>query len=133
MPRTDAHGHEISQAIGWLLGRPVLDKEMADALGWEASSYSKRSKADDFPTFEQLTRLAEYFQLSARVLQIWFAFLGEDIILVLTDEELVQYTRLGGGSHPTAPWRGGVMTATKTTKGKPRWEVQADKPGLDLP
>lgn len=132
MPRTDAHGHEISQAIGWLLGRNVLDKEMADALGWTAATYSRNKDEESFPTFEQLNQLADCFQLSARVLQIWFGLLTEDTILLLNDDELVQYTRLGGGSHPSAPWREGVMKVARNN-GPRRWQIQHDKPGLDRP
>jgi transcriptional regulator with XRE-family HTH domain len=138
MARTDTHGHDVSQAIGWLLGRNILDKEMAAVLGMEPATYSRNKEAADFPSFEQLHTLAEHFEVSVRVLAVWYRFpgFGDDMLFLFSDEEMDQYVLLGGGSHPSLPPRPRwvtteMRTAARTPARLRNLRVQPDKPGLD--
>ena len=44
--------------------RGKTQKELADYLGVERSTYAKYESGDSEPTFETLTKLAEYFQVT---------------------------------------------------------------------
>lgn len=108
MPRTNQDGKDIKLVIGWLAGHTVSDAEMADAVGIPTTNYSRRKDADDFPSFEELERLAQHFNLSSLALQVAFGYLNPQMVL-LDEEGLRQYVEQGGGEMPTFPTRRGEL------------------------
>lgn len=95
MPRTNQDGKDIRLTIGWLLGRPLSDAEMAEALDIPAATYSRRKDQDEFPSFEELQLLADKFQLHALALQVAFGYLDTHVVL-LDEVGMRQYMEQGG-------------------------------------
>ena len=104
MPRTNQDGKDIRLVVSWLCGRFVSDAEMADALGIPTTNYSRKKSDDEFPTFEELGKVAGHFSLSALALQVAFGYLDAGVVL-LDDEGMRQYVQQGGGDTPSFPRR----------------------------
>ena len=96
MPRLSRAGKDIGRVLEWLLNRDVPDGEIGSALNLPKATYSRRKDAEDFPSYAELTALAEYFGLSSRVLQIAFCWRGEDELILLNVEEMRQYVEQAG-------------------------------------
>lgn len=115
MPRRNQDDKDIRLVLGWLNGRHVTNDEMAAALDMPSSTFDRRVKADDFPSYEELDRLGPHFRVSPRVLQISFGFRGRDELVLLDQEEMRQWVELGGGDPPPVfPTRRGTQ-GTGTT------------------
>jgi len=113
MPRTNQDGKDIKLVLSWLNRRHMADTELAAALDMPPTNYSRRKDADDFPTFEELDRLASAFGLSARALQIAFGHLGADALVLLDVAELRQYAEQAT-VMPDFPTRGSSRASGKT-------------------
>ncbi len=98
VPRRNRAGKDIGRVLEWLLNRDIPDSEMGSALKLPKATYSRRKDADDFPNYAELTALAEYFGLSARVLQIAFGWRGEDELILLDVDEMRQYIEQAGAA-----------------------------------
>lgn len=98
MPRLNRAGKDLGRVLEWLLNRDVPDGEIGAALNLAKATYSRRKDADDFPNFAELTTLAGYFQVSARVLQIAFGWRGEDELILLDVDEMLQYMEQAGAA-----------------------------------
>lgn len=81
---------------------------MAEALGIPTTNYSRRKDAEEFPSFEELARVAGHFGLSALALQVAFGYLDADMV-VMDDEGAKQYIEQGGGDIPPQLHRRGVL------------------------
>lgn len=84
--------------LEWLLNRDVPDSEIGSALSLAKATYSRRKDAEDFPNYAELTSLGEHFNLSPRVLQIAFGWRGEDELILLNVDEMVQYMEQAGAA-----------------------------------
>ena len=95
---------------------------MASALGIRPSNYARRKDQDDFPSFEELTRLGEHFDINPLVLQISFGFLPPDAIYLLDEAGLDSYRQLGGGDFPDLPlpWNGEEKSRTVPSAVRPQ-------------
>lgn len=80
MTRTNREGRDLRRVLEYALNRDISDVEMAGALGMPTSTFGKRKRKSDFPTFEELTQLAVYFGLDALALQVDFGFIPEDAL-----------------------------------------------------
>jgi hypothetical protein len=98
MPRMNRAGKGIGRVLEWLLNRDVPDGEIGSALNLPKATYSRRKDADDFPSYAELTVLADYFHLSARALQIAFSWRGEDELILLDVDEMRQYMEQAGAT-----------------------------------
>jgi transcriptional regulator with XRE-family HTH domain len=103
MARTNMDGKDIRRVISWLVNRDLTDADLADALGVSAPTYSRNKDKHDYPSYEELDRLATHFGLSPCVLQIAFGLMGLNHLPALSDDEMRQYLELGGGNHPAWP------------------------------
>lgn len=120
--RTNQDGKDVKLVIGWLCGRNLTDAEMALALDMPTSNYGRRKDAEDFPTFEELSALADHFKLSKMALQVAFGYLDPNMVL-LDNEGLRQYVEQGGGQAPFFPSRSRRKVSTGT-----RIEPQVKQP-----
>jgi len=75
MPRQTRQGRSLKRVLEWVLNRDVLDIEIAAALGKPAATFSRRHRAPDFPTWEELEQIGEHFAINPRWLQVEFGFL----------------------------------------------------------
>ena len=75
MPKTDRDRRTIRLSLSRLLGKPVRDSEIADALDLPASSYSRRKDKPDFPTFDEVRQLADRMGVDETVLLVDFGYL----------------------------------------------------------
>jgi len=115
-------GRTPKMVLQWLLRREDLkDAEIAEALGVPPSTYSLRKDRANFPTFEELARIGRHFGVSARVLQISFGHRDLDDLLLLTDDEVVQYLDIGGAKHLSYPLE--VIDHRKDGAATPNHEV----------
>lgn len=89
-----------------------------------ATNYSRRKSDGDFPTFEELQKLAEKFALSALALQVAFGYLDAGVVL-LDEEGIRQYVQQGGGEAPSFLARRGELANSTTA---PRRRRRADAP-----
>lgn len=100
MARTNMDGKSIKLVLRWLLNREDLqDADIAAAVGYTASSYSRHKDDEDFPSFEELDKIGKHFNLSPTVLQIAFGLRDPDEVILLSDEEVRQYFEQGGANH----------------------------------
>ena len=76
MPRTDENGRQLKALLGYLLDGEVEAKDIYDALGISSSTYYRRIKDPDYPTAEELRRVADRFHLSYPDLQIRFGLMS---------------------------------------------------------
>lgn len=115
--------------LQWLCRRHLIpDSELADALGIPPTNYSRRKDSDDYPSFEELTLLAEHYGLSKRSLQIAFGYLDRDALPLLDEWGMRQYVEQGGGETPLFPTvGGGVMTEPRVVH-RPRRQRRVDAP-----
>src|ERR1700752_4632194 len=125
MARTNMEGKPIRRVLGWLLNRDLTDADMAAALDVHPSNYSPHKDDDDYPSFEELTTLGAYFNVSPKMLQIAFGLLDTDALILLDADEMKQYLEQGGGNcmEPTGA-RG------KEGRKNPRLSSRADRPPL---
>jgi hypothetical protein len=98
MPRTNMDGKPIRRVLEWLLNRDLTNADMAAALDVHPSHYSRHKDDDDYPSFEELTTLGAYFNVSPRMLQIAFGLLDTDALNLLDEDEMKQYLEQGGGT-----------------------------------
>jgi len=126
MPRTNQDGKDIRLVVSWLCGRFISDAEMAEALGTPTTNYSRRKSDCDFPTFEELHKLADRFGLSALALQIAFGYLDAGVVL-LDDEGMRQYVQQGGGDTPNFPRRRELVNSAAPAS-TPRRRRRSDAP-----
>lgn len=75
MPRIDRNGRTLGQNVSGLLSRPVRDHELAAALGIPISTYSKRKEKPDFPTFDELRRIAHSMGVDEMILHVDFGYI----------------------------------------------------------
>lgn len=111
----------------WLTNETVLESDLANVLGMPATTYSGHKDKPEYPSFAELATIADHYHVSARVLQIWWGDRTLDELQILTDDEIRQYLKLGGGNHPSQPlavtWRG-------KTVGRRDWMIIRDSDGL---
>ncbi|WP_253861519.1 hypothetical protein [Mycobacterium asiaticum] len=98
MPRLSRSGKDLGRVLEWLLNRDVPDSEIGSALNLPKATYSRRKEARDFPDFAELTAVGDYFKLSPRVLQIAFGWRGEDEVILLDADEMLQYMEQAGAA-----------------------------------
>lgn len=115
--RTNSRGKDIQVALTDELGRVVQKNEITAALGLSAADYSRKlAPRDDFPNFEELTAIAEYFDLVPAGLHYDFG---------LIDDEAIEYLRKHRSGHPTMTTSRKEVAMTqrdrrvKTAKSKP--------------
>ena len=120
MPRTNQDGKDIRLVVSWLCGRFISDAEMADAVGIPTTNYSRRKDTEEFPTFEELRKVADHFNLNALALQVAFGYLDAGVVL-LDAEGLRQYVEQGGGDPP-------AIFQQTITNNSPRRRRRADAP-----
>lgn len=124
MPRTDENGRQLKALLDYLLDGEIDAKDLFDALGVSSSTYYRRIKEADYPSAEELRRVADRFELSYPDLQIQFGLMSR--------QEVWHYIESTGGTTGL-----GGTTATRlasdarTARSTPRL---ADlKPRLDAP
>ena len=100
MSRTNLDGKPIRRVLSWLTNQDLTDADLADALEIPTTTFSRRKDDDSFPSYEELTTLADHFELSERALQIAFGFVDLDGLILLDEKGLWQYLEQGGGNHP---------------------------------
>lgn len=127
MPRTNQDGKDIRLVVSWLCGRFISDAEMAEALAIPTTNYSRRKSDGDFPSFEELNKLADSFSLSALALQVAFGYLDAGVVL-LDDEGMRQYVQQGGGDTPSFPQRRDGLVNCAPAAPAPRRRRRADAP-----
>ncbi|MBS1693255.1 MAG: helix-turn-helix transcriptional regulator [Actinobacteria bacterium] len=76
MPRTDENGRQLKALLDYLLDGDVEAKDIYDALGVSSSTYYRRIKDADYPSAEELRRVADRFGLSYPDLQIRFGLMS---------------------------------------------------------
>ena len=127
MARTNQDGKGIKLVLEFLSHRHLPDTELAAALEIPPTNYYRRRDADDFPTFEELGKFAEYFSLSARALQVAFGYIRLDEIL-LGEDELRQYLEQGGGKNLPHPHRTTTMRQQTSAMNNGRLRIRQDAP-----
>lgn len=100
MPRTSRDGKPIRRVLGWLLNRDLTDGDLATALGVDKTYFSRHKDDDEFPSFEDIAKLADAFGLCERALQISFGYRDIDELILLNREGMRQYMEAGGGNYP---------------------------------
>jgi hypothetical protein len=125
MARTNMDGKPIRRVLEWLLNRDLTDADMAAALDVHPSNYSRHKDDDGYPSFEELTTLGAYFNVSPTMLQITFGLLDTDALVLLDEDEMNQYMEQGGGNHVEPTAAGG-----KETRKNRRLSPRADRPPL---
>lgn len=119
--------------LEWLTNSDISDAQMAAALALPTATYGRRKDAADFPSYEELAEFADYFNVSAKALQIEFGLRGEDEIEWLDDDELRQYRALSDDAHPfSAIRRRGVITRATGKRTQAR-KMAAKRSDVDLP
>lgn len=119
MPRTNQDGKDIRLVCSWLCGHFISDAEMADAVGIPTTNYSRRKDSDEFPTFEELQKVATHFNLNALALQVAFGYLDAGVVL-LDDDGLRQYVEQGGGAVPASFRRQETINSAPTGRRRSR-------------
>ena len=114
VPRTDENGRQLKALLGYLLDGEVDAKDIYDALGISSSTYYRRIKEPDYPTAEELRRVADRFQLSYPDLQIRFG--------LMSHQELWSYLQSARVSVPTAQ-RATTRRPTKLSELAPRQDA----------
>lgn len=130
MARTNQDGKSIKLVLEWLCHRHLPDTELAAALDIPPTNYYRRRDADEYPTYEELDRFANYFNLSARALQIAFGLRDQDELAWLDEEELRQYVEQGGGKNPLSPT---LRRTTATTTRRPSNTATRRRIRIDAP
>lgn len=100
MPRTSRDGKPIRRVLGWLLNRDLTDSDVAAALEVDKTYFSRHKDDDDFPSFEDINKLAAAFGLCERAIQISFGYRSLDELILLNREGMRQYMEAGGGNYP---------------------------------
>jgi hypothetical protein len=98
VPRTDENGRQLKALLNYLLDGEVEAQEIYEALGISSSTYYRRIKEADYPSAEELRKVAGRFDLSYPDLQVRFGLMSR--------EEVESYIA-------SAPFT--VATAKKTT------------------
>lgn len=119
MPRTNQDGKDIRLVLEWLCRRRLSEAELATALDIPPANYNRRKDADDFPSFEELAKFADHYDLCQRALQIAFGYLDRDALQLLDEDGLRQYVEQGGGEVPFFSSRGRRAT-TKVARCEPK-------------
>lgn len=118
--------------LEWMARRRIHNNELAGLLDMPTTSYDRRSStAEDFPTFEEIERLAHTFQLCPKALQIAFGLRGREELCLLDPDGMRQFIEQGGGEIPffNLPSRvTTVRTAEETRVNKRRRTRRADAP-----
>lgn len=128
MARTNQDGKSIKLVLEWLCHRHLPDTELAAALGIPPTNYYRRRDADDYPNYEELDKFGNYFDVSARALQIAFGWRHEDEVAWLDEEELRQYIEQGG-KYPLSPrLRAATTTTTRRATEPRRRRIRIDAP-----
>lgn len=102
VPRTNQGGKDIQRVLQWLLNRDVPESDIAAALDLPTSNYSRRKVKDDYPNYEELMRIGDYFGLSSIMLQIAFGLRGREELILLNDDDMRLYIEQGGGTEEVA-------------------------------
>lgn len=127
MARAALDGRDIRLVLSWLTNQNVLESDIAAALQMPATTYSGHKEKPEYPSFAELALLAGHYNLSARVLQLWWGDRQLDELQMLDNNELRQWLMLGGGNHPAPPlavtWRG-------KTVGRRNYTLARDDDGL---
>lgn len=111
-------GKSIKLVLRWLLNREDLqDADIAASLGSPPSSYSRHKDDEDFPSFEELDRIARHFGISPTMLQIAFGVRDTYELVLLDDDEMRQYLEQGGANHPHHPLLVGTRKEEKPRRG----------------
>ena len=98
--RTNFDNKPIRRVLSWLTNTDLTDADLAEALEMPTTTFSRRKDDDEFPSFEELSTLAEHFKLSERALQITFGYLGLDAMILLDEKSMWEFNEQGGGNHP---------------------------------
>jgi uncharacterized membrane-anchored protein YjiN (DUF445 family) len=120
MPRTDSDGRTVRLSVSRLLGRAVLDSEIANALDLPASTYSKRKDKPDFPTFTELHQIAEHLGVDETILHVDFGYID---VTRLNSELQQRYASYRNAIDVIASMRhdpGHATTATEDKAGSSR-------------
>jgi transcriptional regulator with XRE-family HTH domain len=74
MPTLDRDGRTARQAVSRLLSRGIRDSEMAAALDVSLSTFSRRKDKPDFPNYDELRQISEYFGVDDTILLVDFGY-----------------------------------------------------------
>ena len=78
VPRTDENGRQLKALLNYLLDGEVEAQEVYEALGISSSTYYRRVKEVDYPSAEELRKVADRFHLSYPDLQVRFGLMSRD-------------------------------------------------------
>lgn len=105
MSRKSKDGKSLKRILEWVFDRDVADGEIAGALQKPPATYSRYKDSDNFPTFEDLELVGNYFRLNPRWLQVEFGYLDVQEVDVNGDLRVAP-----------EPREGTTMTETKKAK-----------------
>jgi transcriptional regulator with XRE-family HTH domain len=74
----------------------VRDSEMATALGWSLSTYSRRKDRPDFPTYAELRRLALRLGVDETILLVDFGYVHTDHLSDQLRQRYLEYRKALG-------------------------------------
>ena len=100
MSRTNFDNKPIRRVLSWLTNRDLTDADLAAALDMPTTTFSRRKDEDSFPSFEDISTLAEYFKLDPKALHIAFGHLDVDALILLDEKGMWEYLEQGGANHP---------------------------------
>lgn len=128
MPRTDQNGRQLKALLDYLLDGEIDAKDLFDALGVSSSTYYRRIKEADYPSAEELRRVADRFELSYPDLQVQFGLMSR--------QEVWQYMQATGDATGFADAGSGAVatrlaTPARTAHSAPR--LSDLTPRLDAP
>ena len=78
MPRTDENGRQLKALLNYLLDGEVEAQEIYEGLGVSSSTYYRRIKEPDYPSAEELRKVADRFDLSYPDLQVRFGLMSRE-------------------------------------------------------
>ena len=97
-------GKPIKMVLQWLLRREdLIDAEIATAINMPTTTFSRRKDAEDFPSYEELGKIGQHFEVSPMMLQVAFGHIGPEALVLLDGAGMRQYLEQGGGNHPHSP------------------------------
>lgn len=98
--RTNFDGKPIRRVLSWLTNRDLTDADLALALNMPTTTFSRRKEEESFPSYEEISMLADHFGVCPKSLHISFGHLDIDALVLLDEKGMWQYLEQGGGNHP---------------------------------
>ncbi|HEU0190604.1 MAG TPA: hypothetical protein VFR17_04950 [Mycobacterium sp.] len=120
MPKTDRDGRSLVLSLSRFLSKRVRDHEIAVALQVPVSTYSKRKDKPDFPTFDELRRIADQMGVDETALLVDFGYLD---ITHLNDELQQRYAAYRNAIDVIASMRHEPQHGATATKTAPRQQT----------